>query len=213
MQPRPYREILTLPGLPKKQSKREGRCDMNTVYASDLARAEAESRTADSAVADARVRLIHASNQRDASLKAVEAWTERASPALAAAPGRPYFSDPKGGNEAVTVDGEPVYADKHKRLRLGADVIVTPPLSEDRVVELETAVADAEDAASKAQATLHKARAEHVPAKATTGYEVVRAKRINGTRYARGDPIDVSDLDWRKAKQLADLGIIRLVGR
>ncbi len=184
-----------------------------TVYASDLARAEAESRTADSAATEARVRRIHASNQRDASLKAVEEWRERVSPALAAVPGRPYFRDPEGGNEAVTVDGRPVFIDKHKRLRLGADVIVTPPVSEERVVELETAVADAEDAATKARATLSKARAEHVPVKATTGYVVVRANRINGTRYARGDPIDVSDLDWRKASQLVDLGIIRHVGR
>ena len=180
-------------------------------YGSPLAQAEAESRAAERSANQARVQLIQAGNHRTQSLAAVDEWRDRVNPDLAAAPDRPYYRDALGGNGAVTIDGEPIYADEQKRQRLGADVIVTPPVSEDRIVELEAAVTEAEAAAVEARANLGKARSERKPMKGT-GFVVVRPGRIGGVGYSKGDPFRIDSVAVGKAEQLLSHRVIARTG-
>ena len=185
---------------------------MTTKYASPLAEAQANARAATKAFARATNRVNAAQGALHAARASVKKWAEEW-PAIAERDSsRPYWQSPTDGM-AVKADGSEVWIqDGPARRRVnGFDIAASPPPTEKLISALAAAAVDADHVVDEATEALAKAKAAHKPTKAK-GHVVVKPRKIAGMEYAAGDPIDISLLNWRKANQLIDHGIIRNIG-
>ena len=183
---------------------------MTTKYASPLAEALAKSAAANKAAANARNALNKAQGELQAAQSRERKWAEDW-PNLVGRGDRPYFQGPDG--MAVKADGSEVWIqDGPNRRRVNnPDIYGSPRPSNTFLAKLATEAVDADHGVDEATEALVEAKAAHKPT-TVKGHVVVKPRKIAGMEYAAGDPIDISLLNWRKANQLIEHGIIRNIG-
>ena len=184
---------------------------MTTKYASRLAEALAKSALAVKAARNATNMLNKAQGELLAAQSREKKWAEDW-PNLAERKDRPLWQSPTDGM-CVSADGSEAWIqDGPNRRRLNRpDIYASPAPGKKLLAKLAAAAVDADHVVQETTEALAEAKAAHKPT-TVKGHVVVRNRKIQGMEYAAGDAIDIGLLDWRKAKQLIDHGIIRNIG-